>query len=195
MKHILYFNQLLEKLQMVTADWSIVSNESSFDKKPENGYLVFSKEGTFSIIYKNKSSGEESRMEFFASKENSSNKKSICECKIITNSGSDRVKKLFDDITNDNIWDIVSVFFNYCDLEKIEKNEVDKFLMGFSKAIKEVQKSEEKDLLPPSFNMFYKYLTDTTKNTLEPNKIDSDNYDFTDIVNKFLSYFKNNKKY
>ena len=69
MNHLLNFNQLFEKLQMVTSNWSIISNESSFEKKDDNGYLVFSKEGTFSIIYKKKSVQEESRMDFYSKKE------------------------------------------------------------------------------------------------------------------------------
>ena len=47
---------------MVTANWSIVSNESSFEKKEESGYLVFSKNGTFSIIYNKKDPKEEGYM-------------------------------------------------------------------------------------------------------------------------------------
>lgn len=188
MNHLFTFNQLFEKLQMVTSNWSIISNEGSFDKKDGDGYLVFSKEGTFSIIYKKK--GEESRIEFYSDKQYSSDKRSVCECKIITSSGNDRIKKSFDDITQENVWEIISTFFDYCDLEKSEKSEVDKFLMGFSKSIKEVNRSEEKDQLSPSFSIFYKFLNATVNNNSEIPKVDHEEYNFSDIVRKFLSYLK-----
>jgi len=68
MNHLLKFHQLFEKLEMVTANWAIISNEGSFEKKEENGYLVFSKNGTFSIIYNKKGVKEEARIEFYSSK-------------------------------------------------------------------------------------------------------------------------------
>jgi hypothetical protein len=193
MNYLLSFNQLLEKLQMATANWSIVSNESSFEKKENNGYLVFSKAGTFSIIYIK--GDEESRLEFYNDKQYSSDKKSVCECKIITTSGTDRVKKGFSDITPENVWDIVSTFFDYSNLEKMEKNDVDRFIMGFSKSIKEVKESEEKDQLPPSFNIFHKYLMSAINKSGDIPKIENENYDFRDIISKFISHLKNNKKF
>ena len=33
MNHLLKFHQLFEKLVMVTANWAIISNEGSFEKK------------------------------------------------------------------------------------------------------------------------------------------------------------------
>lgn len=193
MNHILSFDQLFERLQMSTNNWSIISNESSFDKKDENGYLVFSKDGTFSVIYKKKE--EESRIEFYMDKEYSSDKKSVCECKIVTKSGSDRIKKGFSDINQENVWEIVSTFFDYSDLEKSEKNIVDRFLMGFSKSIKDVQDTDESDQLPPSFNIFYKFIKSSVKNPGEIPEVDTDNYNFSDIINKFISYLKGDKKY
>ena len=193
MNHLFTFQQLFEKLQMVTANWAIISNESSFEKKDENGYLVFSKNGTFSIIYRKKKENEEARIEFYSSKENSTDKKSVCECKITTTSGSDRVKKGFPDITPDNMWDILVTFFDYSDLEKIDKNAVDVFMMGFTKSIKEVNKSDEKDQLSPSFKVFYKYLSEWSKKSKEIPPVTTDEYNFIDIVNKFASYFKSNK--
>ena len=166
---------------MVTANWAIISNESSFEKKDENGYLVFSKNGTFSIIYRKKKENEEARIEFYSSKENSTDKKSVCECKITTTSGSD------------SMWDILVTFFDYSDLEKIDKNAVDVFMMGFTKSIKEVNKSDEKDQLSPSFKVFYKYLSEWSKKSKEIPPVTTDEYNFIDIVNKFASYFKSNK--
>jgi len=180
---------------MVTANWSIVSNESSFEKKEESGYLVFSKNGTFSIIYNKKDPKEEARIDFYSDKENSTDKRSLCECKIITISGSDRVKKGFSDITPENIWNILSIFFDYCDVEKMKKNSVDKFLMGFTKSIKEVHKSEEKDQLAPSFKMFSKYLNEWTKKSSGNPQVSQDNYSFIDIIKKFIEYFKSNRTY
>jgi len=193
MNHLFTFNQLFEKLQMVTSNWAIISNESSFEKKDGNGYLVFSKNGTFSIIYNKKDQDEESRIEFYSRKEHSSDKKSVCECKITNISGSDRVKKGFSDITPDNMWDILVTFFDYSDLEKMEKNLVDVFMMGFTKSIKDVNKSLEKDQLSPSFKIFYKYLMDWDKKSGDIPPVKTDEYNFIDIVNKFLSYFKSKK--
>ncbi len=194
MNHLLNFNQLFEKLQMVTSNWSIISNESSFEKKDDNGYLVFSKEGTFSIIYKKKSVQEESRMDFYSKKENSTDKKSICECKITTSSGMDRVKTGFPDINEKNIWEIIALFFDYSDIDKAKENSYDIFLMGFSKSIKEVQNSEEKDQLAPSFIIFCKCLKDAVKRSGEPN-IPSKHYNLKNAVKKFVDNFKDNKKY
>jgi hypothetical protein len=190
MKNLFTFKELFEKLQMVTTNWSIISNEGSFEKKEDNGYLVFNKNGVFSIIYNKK--GEEARIEFYTNKENSSDKKSVCECKITTTSGADRSKKGFGDITPQNVIDIIVTFFDYSDLEKAEKNSIDKFLMGFTKSIKDVLKSEEKDQIPASFNVFVKYLNEISKKSQIP-KLDLDNYDFTTIVSQFISYLKSNK--
>jgi len=173
---------------MITANWSIISNEGSFEKKKDNGYLVFSQNGTFSVIYYK--GEEEARVDFYSEKSNSTDKKSVCECKITTRSGADRTKKSFDDITTENVWDIVATFFDYCDLEKSDKNVVDKFLMGFSKSIKGVLKSEEKDQLPPSFKVFSKYIKDWSNNIKLKTKSDTEEYDFSKIIEKFVSYYK-----
>ena len=190
MNHLLTYSQLFEKLQMVTANWSIISNEGSFEKKEESGYLVFSKDGTFSIIYNKKEPKEEGRIEFYTAKEKSTDKKSVCECKITTPAGQDRVKKGFGDITPSNVWEIISIFFDFCDLEKAQKNEVDKFLMGFSKSLQEVHKSEDKDQLPPSFKLFHKYIKEWTKNTHKAHSISHDSYNFESIIKKFVDYLK-----
>lgn len=190
MRNILTFKELFEKLEMITTNWSIVSNEGSFEKKEDNGYLVFNKDGIFSILYNKK--GEESRIEFYTNKEKSSDKKSVCECKITTSAGSDRSKKGFDDVNMNNIGDIIVTFFDYCDLEKSEKNTIEKFLMGFTKSIRDVIKSDDKDQLPPSFNMFVKYLNEIAKNS-DSLKLDSDDYDFSNIVNRFINYLKSTK--
>lgn len=175
---------------MLTANWSIVSNESSFEKKEENGYLVFSKNGTLSVIYKKKGKNEEARIEFYSNKENSTDKKSICECKITTLTGEDRIKKGFSDINLNNVGDILATFFDYADLEKIEKNSVDRFLMGFSKCMKEIVKTSESDQLSPSFNMFRKYIDEWAKKSNDQPVVSQDKYDFLEIVKKFIAYFK-----
>ena len=65
---ILNFNQyssLFERINPITANWSIVTDESSFTKKPEGGYFVFNQKGNFVISYmKNE---EEARLNFFFS--------------------------------------------------------------------------------------------------------------------------------
>ncbi len=190
MIHLFTFNQLFEKLQMVTTNWSIVSNEGSFEDKEGNGYLVFNRDGIFSIIYKKE--GEEARIEFYINKEKSTDKKSVCECKIIKSTGKDKINHGYSDVTPDNVWDILVDFFDYSDLEKIDKNEVDRFLMGFTKSIKAVLKTDEEDQLPPSFKIFVKYINDWTNKSEEPS-IDSDDYDFKNIINKFISYMKSDK--
>lgn len=189
MRHIFTFQQLLEKLQMVTTNWAIISNEGSFEKKEYNGYLVFNKSNIFSIIYKKKE--EESRIDFYTNKENSNDKKSLCECKITDSSGKDRTIKGYTDINPDNVLDILIDFFDYSDLEKSDNNRVDIFLMGFTKSIKAVLKSEEKDQLPPSFNIFMKYLKDISGKSMDPS-VDKEDYSFMNIVKKFITYMKSN---
>ena len=185
MDYLFTFEELFEKLQMVTANWTIVSNEGSFEKKENSGYLVFNKNGIFSILYKKDK--EESRIDFYSNKENSKDKKSICECKITDISGEDRINRGYQDITPDNVWDIMIDFFDYSDLEKSDKNQVNKFLMGFTKSINDVLKSDESDQLPPSFNVFVKYLNDWSKKSKVPS-IDNDDYNFDSIIRKFISY-------
>lgn len=173
---------------MVTTNWMIINNEASFEKKKDYGYLVFNQKGTFSVIYYK--GEEEARIDFYSDKSESTDKKSVCECKITTPSGSDRIKKGFPDITGDNVWEIITTFFDYCDLEKSEKMVVDKFLMGFSKSIKEVLKSEDKDQLSPSFKMFIKYMDSWTKNSNIKSIGDEEEYDFKKIIEKFITYYK-----
>ena len=151
--------------------------------------LVINKSNIFSIIYKKKE--EESRIDFYTNKENSNDKKSLCECKITDSSGKDRTIKGYTDINPDNVLDILIDFFDYSDLEKSDNNRVDIFLMGFTKSIKAVLKSEEKDQLPPSFNIFMKYLKDISGKSMDPS-VDKEDYSFMNIVKKFITYMKSN---
>ena len=64
--------------------------------------------------------------------------------------------------------------------------------MGFTKSIKAVLKTDEEDQLPPSFKIFIKYINDWTNKSEDPS-IDVDNYDFKNIINKFISYMKSDK--
>ncbi len=187
MNHILSFKSLFESIHAVTTNWYVISNEASFDKTKGNGYMVFNQEGTMSIVYIKPKDDEEARLDFYFSKEKSSDKKSICQCKVITNDGKIRISKNFDDVTAENVWDITSNFFDYCDLEKVEKSVRDKFLMGFSKIIKDIFKGET-ERIPGSFKTYLNYIKEWSNKSID--KVDSDNYDFLEMLKEFISYFK-----
>ena len=191
MEHLLNFNQLLEKLELVTTNWIIVSNEGDLDKEENNGYLIFNNNGIFSIIYKKNK--EESRLDFYNSKEDSTDKKSICDCRIISSSGKDSIYKGFQDINTGNFWDILISFLDYSDVEKLEKNKIDKFLMGFTKSIMEVEKGDERDQLPSSFKLFVKILKDWASKKSNKVNLDPEDYEFTNIINKFLDHVRSLK--
>jgi hypothetical protein len=187
---ILNFNQyssLFERINPITANWSIVTDESSFTKKPEGGYFVFNQKGNFVISYmKNE---EEARLNFFFSKDMSPDKKSLCECSIIKNDGKTRNNKLFQDIKKDNIWEIISVFFDYCDLEKSDKNVIERFLMGFSKGLIEIMKHDEKDNLPSSFKYFYNIIADMIKENKNLDTSKEKDIKIVEIIKDFAKYF------
>jgi hypothetical protein len=187
MNHILSFHKLFESIHAVTTNWYIVSHEASFDKIKGNGYMVFNQEGTMSIVYIKPKGEEEARLDFYFSKEKSQDKKSICQCKIITNGGKVRTSKNFDDVTADNVWDITSTFLDYCDLEKAEKPIRDKFLMGYSKIIKDIFKGDT-ERIPGSFKTYLNYIKEWSNKSID--SVDSDNYDFIEMVKEFVAYFK-----
>jgi hypothetical protein len=189
MDHLIDFNRfsfLFEKIAPITSNWFIVGGESSFDKKDQGGYLVFNQKGNFTIVYK-KDETEESRMDFYVSKESSPDRKSLCTLNIVTNEGKDIAKKFFDDVTFDNTLEILSSFFDYCDLEKASKETIDKFLIGMAKAVKEVLKDDDADQLPASFKAFVTYLERISSGSIEDEK--SENLELKDLVIKFLDLF------
>jgi hypothetical protein len=196
MNHLLRFENykpIYEKIQPITANWFIIDGEGSFEKKEQSGFFVFNRVGTFSIIYNKKASdSEEARIDFYTSKENSKDKNTICECKIVTKSGEERTVRKFTDITPENVWEIITSFFDYCDLEKSEKEVTDRFLLGFSKTLKEVLKFESSDQLPSAFKTFYKFISEWSKKS-DPKieiKATSNNYELLDLIKRFMSNFK-----
>ena len=192
MDHLIDFNRfsfLFEKISPITSNWFIVGDESSFDKKEQSGYLVFSQNGNFTIVYK-KDDIEEARLDFYVSKEASPDKNSLCSLTIVTNEGKDRAKKFFDDVTFENSLEILSVFFDYCDLEKASKEVIDKFLMGMSKAVKNVPKDDNADQLPSSFKAFVTYLERLSSGS--NHKEQSQDLELKDLIIKFLDLFSRN---
>jgi hypothetical protein len=198
MKHILEFKKyqnLFEKIEMVTANWSLVYDEGSFDKKPGYGFFIFNQNGNFSISYSKleKVEEEESRIDFYPSAESAPDKKSVCVVKIVGKDGKSRTEKGFNEITSNNIWDIISLFFDYSDLEKVDKTEVDRFLMGFSKGIKQISKSDKSDEVPSSYKALSKLLKNTVSNS--PNfdlGSDEQSNKLEELLKSFIQYFKKN---
>lgn len=189
MDHLMNFNKfsfLFEKITPITSNWFIVGDESSFDKKDQGGYLVFNQNGNFTIVYK-KDDTEESRLDFYVSKESSPDKNSLCSLNIVTNEGKDRVKKFFEDVTLENTLEILSVFFDYCDLEKANKEVIDKFLIGMSKAVKNALKDDNSDQLPSSFKAFITYLERLSSGSNQERE--SQDLELKDLLIKFLDLF------
>jgi hypothetical protein len=189
MDHLINFNRfsfLFENITPITSNWFIVSDESSFDKKDQGGYLVFNQKGNFTVVYK-KDETEEARMDFYVSKESSPDKNSLCSLNIVTNEGKDRAKKFFDDVTYDNTLEVLSSFFDYCDLEKASTEVIDKFLIGMAKSVKNVLKHDNADQLPASFKAFVTYLERISSGSSEEEK--SENLELKDLVIKFLDLF------
>lgn len=191
MNHILSFRSLFEGVSAVTTNWYIVDNEASFDKIKGNGYMLFSQEGIMTIVYIKPKGDEEARLDFYFDKEKSPDKKSICVCKIISNNGKVRSSKNFNDVTTDNVWDITSTFFDYCDLEKSEKSIRDKFMMGYSKTIKDIFKGDT-ERIPGSFKTYLNYMKEWAKKSIESVSLDKneDNYDFKEMIKEFIAFFK-----
>ncbi len=196
MNHLIDFNNFFlvnEKITPITSNWFIINNESSFDKKEEGGYLMFNQKGNFTILYlKKDSEGEEARIEFYPAKSFSPDKKSMCVVNITTREGSDRAKKSFGDINVDNSLEILSIFFDYCDLEKAPKEICDRFIMGLSKTMKEVMESDSKEQLPPTYKAFMRYLEQISKKSnqeIESGYSESSR-ELESILINFLSSFK-----
>jgi hypothetical protein len=196
MKHLTHFNNfylLNEKITPITSNWFIINNESSFDKREEGGYLVFNQKGNFTILYTKKDSDdEEARIEFYPSKTASPDKKSMCVVKITTRSGGDRVKKSFEEISLNNSIEILAMFLDYSDLEKSDKEVSDRFIMGLSKAMKEVTESDSSDQLPSTYKAFISFLKQiSNKSDQEIESLSSDeSMKLEEIIVKFLNFFK-----
>lgn len=186
------FTKLLEKITPITSNWFIVDNESSFDKKEEGGYLVFNQKGIFSLIFYKKSLDEEARVNFYTSKIASPDKKSMCDVTILTRDGKSRALKSFDEINLDSCVEILSVFFDYCDLEKAEKDSCDRFLMGLAKAMKEVMKADNSQQLPSTYKALYNHLIQISKKSNQEieSKTSTNNMTLENLLLKFLGLFK-----
>ncbi len=194
MENIIDFKRyvsLLESHLYVTSHWKVVSEESGISKDEGFGYLIFNQSGVFSIVYSKKNEKEESRIDFYVSKESSPDKKSLCKVCIIDRRGKETFKKNFYEIDEDTIWEIICLFFDYSDLERISKNERQKFLIGFTKSIKAVYNSEKNDQLPSSFKSFFNLISDWCKS--KDKKIGDKEYpqdlEIVNIVNKFIKDF------
>ena len=196
MKHLLEFKKygnLSEKIGMITANWNIIYNEGSFEKKPGYGFFIFNQNGNFSVVYSkiDKSEDEEARIDFYPSAESSPDRKSVCAVKIVSKDGKNRAEKSFKEIDSKNIWDIISLFFDYSDLEKIEKSEIDRFLMGFSKGIKQIMNSDISDEAPSSFKAIFKLLKNAISNSPSIELgADSQSNKLEDLIKFFIQYFK-----
>ena len=194
MENIIDFKRyvsLMESYLYVTSHWKLVSEESGISKDEGFGYLIFNQSGVFSIVYSKKNEKEESRIDFYVSKESSPDKKSLCKVCIIDRKGKENSKKNFYEINDETIWEIICLFFDYSDLESISKNEREKFLIGFTKSIKAVYNSEKNDQLPSSFKSFFVLISDWCNS--RDRKIEDKEYprdlEIVNIVNKFIKDF------
>jgi hypothetical protein len=196
MEHLIEFNRfrsINESVVAVTSNWFLIHDEGSFQKKEEGGYLVFNQKGNFTIVYKKKNSEEEeSRLEFFVSKEASPDKKSLCQCTIISKDGKTTAKKVFDNIDAVSILEILAIFFDYSDIEKENKEEADRFILGMSKSLKALVKSEYADQLPASFKALVKYTKEGSEKSNPNIKInsESDKFKFEELITRFIEFFK-----
>jgi hypothetical protein len=180
---------------MITANWSLVYNEGSFEKKAGYGFFIFNQSGNFSIVYSKpvEVEEEESRIDFYPSLESSPDKKSLYIIRIVAKDGKNRTEKGFKEITKENIWEVLSLFFDYSDLEKIPKSEVDRFLMGFSKGIKDIFKSDKLDEAPSSFKAFQKILKSSLNDTSSLDLgADEQSNKLENIIKSFVQYFRKN---
>lgn len=199
MNHIVNFNKYFlinENITPVTSNWFIVDNESSFDKKEEGVYIILNQNGNLSLLYKKKDSeGDEVRAEFYNSKDASQDKRTICDIKIISREGKDRSKKSFQDINPDTTIDILSVFFDYCDLENCPKEICDRFIMGASKSMKEVSEVVDSDRIPPSYRAFINFIKNISKSKKKSelrNQLDLDSTSLESLLIKFMDLFGRN---
>lgn len=181
------FNNISEKIMYITANWQAISNEASFDKKIGSGYFIFNESGVFSVVY-SKSGEEESRLDFYVSKEASSDGNTLCSCKILNKDGKVVESKKFQEINGDTIWHILSLFFDYSDLEKEEKSVVDRFLLGFTKSLKVIFAHDSEESLPSSFRSFSKQIQKYCK---ESPKLEDSELDYKHKILRLLKDFIN----
>lgn len=191
LKNYTLYKSITEGILPVTANWFIVSNESTFDKKEGGGYFIFNQKGIFTIAYKKPGVEEEGRLDFYVSKE-SSPSKCLCQCKIIDKKGTTVASKNFEDITAESVWDILALFFDYCDIEKSSKEESERFMLGLAKSLKNVLKDDSSDQLPSSFLAFEKLINDGAKLADPKIKLDlkKDNFKFEEIVLGFIKFLR-----
>lgn len=203
MLHLKRFSQyaytisLDEGIELITANWCLVTDQNSVEKKEGNGALLYRPKGNFDVRYIVPESGNTVLLKFYYSKESSFTKESVCSCIILNSEGKNIFTENYSDINIDNFFNIIATFFDSCDLEKGKRSDNDKFLMGFTNSIKAaIKKDDDVNRLPSSFIIFNKCISDFTSslNKIE-NKLDKSDYDFSDLIKQFVNYYKNTKKY
>jgi hypothetical protein len=203
MLHLKRFSQyaytisLDEGIELVTANWCLVTDQNSVEKKEGNGALLYRPKGNFDIRYIVPGSKNSVLLKFYYSKESSFTKESVCSCIILNSEGKNIFTENYSDINLDNFFNIIATFFDSCDLEKTKKGDNDKFLMGLAKSIKNaIEKNDDTNKLPSSFIVFNKCISDfsSSLNKIEK-KLDKDHYEFSDLIKQFVNYYKNTKEY
>lgn len=203
MLHLKRFSQyaytisLDEGIELITANWCLVTDQNSVEKKGGNGALLYRPKGNFDVRYIVPESGSNVILKFYYSKESSFDKESVCSCVILDKGGKNIFTENYSDINLDNLFNIVATFFDSCDLEKAKRSDNDKFLMGLTNSIKAaIEKDDDTNRLPSSFITFNKCISDFTSSVDNiENKLDKSNYDFSDLIKQFVNYYKNTKKY
>lgn len=203
MLHLKRFSQYVytisldEGIELITANWCLVTDQNSVEKKEGNGALLYRPKGNFDVRYIVPGSGNNVILKFYYSKESSFDKGSVCSCVILDKEGKNIFTENYSDINLDNLFNIVATFFDSCDLEKGKRSDNDKFLMGLTNSIKTaIKKDDDINRLPSSFITFNKCISDFTSaiDNIE-NKLDKSDYDFSDLIKQFVNYYKNTKKY
>jgi hypothetical protein len=181
------FSPVYEQIDAITSNWFLINGESGFPKKVEGGFLVLHNSGSFSITYR-KNSDEEAKIIFYNSLGDSDNQKTSVSCQILGLREDIKEKKDFNSIDPSNFIEILCVFFDYCDLEKISKEWKQRFMLGLSKSLKALMKSDEKSSLPSSFKAFYNYIEKSKSKKKIKSDSSKDYYNFIKIVEDFFKY-------
>jgi hypothetical protein len=182
-----WFSPVYEQIDAITSNWFLASGESGFPKKVEGGFLVLENSGTFSISYK-KNHEYEAKIIFYNSHKDSEDKKTFVSCQILDTKENIKKKKDFSSVNHFNFIEILCVFFDYCDIEKAPKEQEQRFMIGLSKSLKALMKSDEKSSLPSSFKAFYNYIEKSKSKGEIKSDPSEDHYDFIKIVEDFFNY-------
>ena len=195
MKRIIPFKQfspISESIEAITSNWFLITNESGFPKKVGGGFLISHPDGSFSIGYK-KNEQEEAQIIFYNSPEDSENGKTSISCRIIDTKEKTIEEENFETVDSSNFVEILSTFFDLCDLEKTDKEKEQMFMIGLSKSLKALMKSDAASGLPSSFKAFYNFIQKLKKEKdleVDPSE---DHYEFVKIIEDFFNY--HNKKF